>query len=158
MRSRSDLGRRLYVLAATALVAAVAFSGCSTLSPTDPWEGSTGTVEGTVTSDKGASLEGIQVHLWGEVGSAQTEVEYSLVTDTQGSFIETDVDLGDPHSSQATYEVYVNCTKSNQNAINQDYGTCVTMVTVTSQQAAEKHVVLDEIEIDDPYYPNDMIE
>jgi len=158
MRSRSDFLHRLGMLGVLALVAVVGVAGCSMTSPSDPWDGNTGSLEGTVSSDRGGAIQGIQVCLWAELGASQEQVEYTLVTDAQGVFEESEMDLGERHAFEATYEVYVNCTKTDQSAINDDYRTCITTVTLSTEDVAQKNVVLEEVSIGDVDHPADMFE
>jgi len=120
---------------ATAIVVAgcLMACGCSVVSPENSeWSGNYGEVTGTVTNRSGEPLESMTLSMWGEVGISQTETCYETTTDASGTFVISGVDLGGAHAYSQTYEFYVNCTRDDRAAVDEDYTTHVGSVTVES--------------------------
>ncbi|MBN2564972.1 MAG: carboxypeptidase regulatory-like domain-containing protein [Candidatus Eisenbacteria bacterium] len=120
-------------------------AGCSSMGADDSWTGNTGSVTGTVVSDKGTTLPDIEVCLWCESDNESREVEYEVQTCDQGTFSFTDLDLGTVHSFARTYEIYVNCTKSSATAVDSDYRTWTSTITVGADQTCTVDVVLNKV-------------
>ncbi len=148
------------VLAAAVVVVAgcLMACGCSVVSPADDsWEGGYGDVSGTVTNWQGAPLADITVSMWAEVGIEASEVLYETTTDATGCFSVPNVDLGGKHAFAETYEVYVNCTKSNRAAVNAEYQTYIGTTVIEQGQDCVLSVVLPAAG-DDPGDPSSMFE
>ena len=143
MRSkRVILHRAAFVF--VGLVAFAAFSGCSSVEPTDAWDEATGRVSGTVRSETGSLLGEIEVCVWGELGEEGLEVWHQTVTDEYGAFEFEAVELATEQSSETTYSIGANRTPIRSDALDTDYSSCCSMVTVPRGGTCTSDMVLDE--------------
>lgn len=131
MRSKFWLLHRGSVAVVVLAVGGLALAGCSVLGPEPSWNGSDGTIEGTITSDAGKEVGGIEVTLWGGIDEACDPIEYCATSAADGTYSLTSVEIGGTHAYECTYEMYVNRTPSSATPIDSSYGTYVATVTVS---------------------------
>jgi len=148
MRSKRVILHRA-ALALVALVAVAAFSGCSSVEPTDTWSEQTGRVTGTVRLESGSLLAEIEVCLWLEYGAEGLEVWYQTETDEYGAFEFDAVEMATEQSSETDYWVGANRTPVRSNSVNPDYTSYRSTVTVPRNGTCTSHMVLD-LEMGDP--------
>ena len=148
MRSKRVILHRA-VCAVIALVAVVAFSGCSSVEPTDPWSAETGRVTGTVRSDSEDLLSEIEVCLWTEADGEGIELWYQTETDEYGAFEFDSVEMASEESSETTYWIAADRTPVRSSAINTDYTSCSGTISVAANETCTSHMVIDE-ELGDP--------
>ena len=142
MRSKREiLHRVMYAVAILAVVAA--FSGCSSVEPTDPWSEQTGRVTGTVRSDGEELLSEIEVWLWVEPGDEGLELWYQTETDEYGAFEFDSVEMMTVQSSETTYWIAANRTAVRSSSINTDYTCCRTEISVPRDGTCTSHMTLD---------------
>ncbi len=142
MRSeRVILHRAAFVL--VALVAVVAFSGCSSVEPTDAWSEQTGRVTGTVRLESGSLLAEIEVCLWVEYGAEGLEFWYQTETDQYGAFEFDGVEMATEQSSETDYWIGANRTPVRSTSVNPDYTSCVSAITVPRNGTCTSHLVID---------------
>jgi hypothetical protein len=134
------------------LVAAAVFGGCSSVEPTDRWEGYTGSVSGTLRSSENDPVEGIEVWLWAELEPEGREVAYDSITDEQGYFEFPAVQMATIHSFQQSYDICANRTPERRTATDGRYGTFKTTITVARGTTCVQDMVIQWIEPipDDP--------
>jgi len=148
MRSkRVIVHRAAFVL--VALVALVAFSGCSSVEPTDAWSEQTGRVTGTVRLESGSLLAEIEVCLWVEYGAEGLEVWYQTETDEYGAFEFDAVEMGTEQSTETDYWIGANRTPVRSNAVDPDYTSCRGAVSVPRNGTCTADLVID-IDLGDP--------
>ncbi|MCK4409390.1 MAG: hypothetical protein KAW67_04865 [Candidatus Eisenbacteria sp.] len=153
MRSKRVILHRV-ALAVVALAAVVAFSGCSSVEPTDPWSESTGRVSGTVRSGNDYPLPEIEVYLWTEDGVEGIETWYHTETDQYGAFEFDSVEMTTEESYETTYWIGANRTAARSNSIDPNYTSCRSTVTVPRNGTCTSHMVID----DAPGDPEDYME
>jgi hypothetical protein len=141
-------------LAAAALaVVAIVLAGCSTSSPTGSSTEDWGSLEGSVSSDRGATLGNIEVHLWTQIGEERTVIEYDAVTDATGAYEIEDIDLSHVTGSSEDYELYVNRTKGSALPIDENYGSYASTVTIEKGGVATADIeIIEEGPIDPEQY------
>ena len=148
------MSRGQFVLRAVAAAAFVVMTmtGCSMVGPESAWDGNSGTVTGTVEDRMGNPIEAVTVYMWAEVGSDAREVSYEIRSCSNGTFEVLDVDLGDPHAFEQTYEVYVNRMKDAEESLDEEYVSYCCTVTVEKGTECVMALVLDLLEddLDDP--------
>ena len=154
MRSKSVILHRA-VCAVVILAAAVAFSGCSSVAPTDPWSEQTGRVTGTVRSDNDDLLQEIEVWLWVEPGEEGLELWYQTATDEYGAFEFDSVEMVTAESSETTYWIAANRTPGRSDAINTDYTSCRSAISVPRDEVCTSHMVLEADPGDPEAYMDD---
>lgn len=153
MRSRSRLLHRASLAAAALAVVAVVLAGCSTSSPTGSTTEDWGSLTGTVSSDRGAELSNIEVHLWARIGEGGTVAQYSATTGPNGAYEVEVIDLSYVTGSSADYELYVNRTKGSVLPIDTEYGTYAATVTVEKGTVATANVeIVDAGPVDPEQY------
>jgi len=134
---RASLGAVLVTVAAVALV------GCSSSSnPTESQVVDWGSLVGSVSSDRGAPVADIDVHLWGDVGAGRTAIQYDVVTDGDGMYEIEEIDLS--HADTDVYELYVNRTKSSALPVNETYRGYAATVTIERGEVTTADVVIVE--------------
>jgi len=137
--------RRCALAACVALVAGVAGTGCSTVG-LDDLSNATGSLAGTVQSDRGVAVPSMEVCLWCDGTTEATELEYRATTTESGIFELDDIDLGSPHAFAKTYEVFVNRTRDCADPINDWYGTHSGTVSVEKEPGAAVSFVVTWID------------
>jgi hypothetical protein len=142
MRSKRVILHRV-VCAVVALAAVVAFSGCSSVEPTDPWSEATGRVAGTVRSDSEDLLSEIEVWLWTEGEGEGLELWYMTETDDNGAFEFDAVEMETEQSDETTYWIAANRTPARSNSIDEGYTACRTTVAVPKDGVCTAHLVID---------------
>lgn len=153
MRSRRRFVYRVAVAAAVMAVAVLGFTGCSMVSPESSWTGSEGSISGTVSSDGGSALAGIDVRMYGQAAGGES-VDYCATTDANGSYSVDCVELGGPHAYEMDYVIYVNRTASSAVPIVTNYGTHVATVSVATSGSSYDAVILSQ----SPGLPDDLYE
>jgi len=154
MRSKRVILHR--VACAVVVVAAVAaFSGCSSVDPTDPWSEQTGRVTGTVRSESEVLLAEIEVCLWVEAGEEGLELWYETVTDQDGAFEFDGVEMVTEQSSETTYWIAANRTAVRSDPIDPDYSACRNSITVPRDGTCTWHMVVDDNAGDPEAYMED---
>lgn len=154
MRSKRVILHRA-VYAVVVLAAVAAFSGCSSVEPTDPWSEATGRVAGTVCSDSEELLSEIEVWLWTEIGNEGLEVWYQAETDANGAFEFDGVEITDDQADETTYWIGANRTPARSNSIDEDYTSCRTTVAVPKDGTCTAHMVIEEDPGDPEAYMED---
>lgn len=144
-------------LVACAVIAAAAFTtGCSTVGPDDPWN-ATGSLDGTIQSDRGDPVPSMEVCLWCAGTTEAAELEYRTTTDVSGTFELDDIDLGAPDASAKTYDVFVNRTRESTEPINDWYGTYSGTVSVEKEPGAPVEFIVTWIDRT-PEQPSDIMQ
>jgi hypothetical protein len=156
MRDRCVILRSV-VLVAAAVVMTIVVAGCSSVEPTDAWSTETSKVTGTVRSDSGTPLSGIEVWLWAELGTEEREVWYETVTDQYGDWEIDGVEMATPHSYEATYWVGANRTAERTSPINTNYESWTGTLDIPRGDTVESHVVLVWVD-GDPEDPETYVE
>lgn len=144
MTSGREGGVRM-VLAVLVLAAVVAFGGCSSVEPTDPWAEQTGRLSGTVRSDTGELLEAVDVWLWAEQGAEGNEVTYHAVTDPDGYYYFGEVEIPTEHAFEADYWLCVNRMPYRTNPIDEDYECLMREVSVPRDDERVVDIVLEYV-------------
>jgi len=144
MRSRGRLLHRASLVAASLTVVAALLAGCSSSNPTGSSLEDWGSLEGSVSSDRGAPLGDIQVHMWAQIGEERTVVQYEATTAEDGAYEIEDIDLSHAVGSSQDYELYVNRTKSSALPINEEYGSYATTVTIQKGAVATANIEIVE--------------
>lgn len=153
MRSRGRLLHRASLVAAALTVVAVMLAGCSDSNPTGSTVEDWGSLVGSVSSDRGAPLQGIEIHLWAQIGDERATVEYEAVTSGSGAYEIEDIDLSHATGSSEDYELYVNRTKGSALPINDEYGSHARTVTIQKGAVATADVeIIEEGPIDPEQY------
>ena len=129
MLSDLTLLRRGALAACAVFAAGALVTGCSTVG-VDDLSNATGTLDGTVQSDRGNPVPSMEVCLWCAGTIETTELEYRATTSQSGTFELEHVDLGSPDAYAKTYEVYLNRTRECAEPINDWYGTYSGTVSV----------------------------
>jgi hypothetical protein len=155
MRNHYVMIRRSMMVAAAVLL--VAFAGCSSVEPTDAWSVETGSVTGTVRSDTGQTLPGIEVWMWAELGVDGREVWYSTVTDQSGAYEIDGVEMATAHSYEATYWIGANRNAERSTPINDSYRSSAGTVTVPRGETCEWHAVISWVD-DGPTDPENYVD
>lgn len=132
--------RRGALAACAVIVAGALATGCSTVGLDD--SNATGSLDGTVQSDRGHAVPSMEVCLWCAGTVQATELEYRATTDESGTFELDDIDLGTPSAYAKTYEVYVNRTRESVEPINDWYGTYSGTVSVERDPAGSVGFVI----------------
>lgn len=153
MRSKRVILRRV-AFAVVALAAVAAFSGCSSVEPTDSWGEATGRVSGTVRTEADCLVPEIEVCLWTEPGVEGIEMWYQTETDQYGAFEFDAVEMTTEESEETTYWIGANRTAARSNAIDTNYTSSRSTVTVPRNGECTSHMVID----DDPGDPDTYIE
>lgn len=155
MRSGSRLLHRASLVALVVAAGAVLLGGCSSSSPTGSTTEDWGSLAGSVTSDRGVPLGGIEIHLWAQVGAERTVVQYEVVTAVDGTYEIEQIDLSYSAGGSEDYELYVNRTKGSALPIVIGYGTYASTVTIEKGE-----VVTADIEIidDGPGEPDSYVD
>ena len=109
--------------------ATLAYSGSESA-----WIGGSGDLEGTVTSNRGVTITGIEVQLWTSTGTSDSQTEYNTATDTWGRYLFAGVELEVGYTDEQPCTIYVNRTQDDETAIDPDYGTYWTTTTVEKNQ------------------------
>jgi hypothetical protein len=151
MQDRLHILHPASVVVATTLVVAAALAGCSSLGPESTWSGNAGDLSGTVRSDSGESLTGIEVCLCTGDGQVVTQV----TTDACGDYRITDVELTQAHAYAEAFWVYVNRTSSSATALQDTYSTYASQVTVETGTTVSVDVVLVE---EGPGQPSEYVD
>ena len=146
-RKRVILHRAAFAFVALAAVAA--FSGCSSVEPTDAWTEQTGDVSGTVRSGDDDLLAEIEVCLWGEFGAEGLEVWYQTETDEYGAFEFAGVEMATEQSTETTYWIGANRTPIRSDAINADYTSWHGTITVPRNGTCTSDIVI-ELDLGEP--------
>ncbi len=144
MIGKRRIVRGALVVAAVAAVAGLVASGCSTTGPESSWEGNSGSVSGSVRSDRGSAVSGIAVYLWRQAGTESELTEYYVTTDADGEWQIENVELGEPHAYKQSYGVCVNRTPGSALAINEAFGTYTSTIVVEADECAVVDIVLSE--------------
>lgn len=145
MGSRGRLLHRASLGAVLVAAAAVALAGCSsTSSPTESQVVDWGSLVGSVSSDRGTPLAGIEVHLWGQVDAGRTAVQYDVVTGADGTYEIEEIDLSHVATDTEIYELYVNRTKSSALPINDAYRGYAAAVTIEKGEVTTADAVIAE--------------
>jgi hypothetical protein len=153
MRSRGHLLHRASLGAAVLAVVAILLAGCSTSNPTGSSTEDWGSLEGSVSSDRGAWLPNIEVHLWTEIGEERTVVQYDAVTNANGVYEIEEIDLSHVTGNSEDYEIYVNRTKGSALPINEGYGAYASTVTIEKGAVATADIeIVEEGPIDPEQY------
>ncbi|MBD3348493.1 MAG: hypothetical protein GF400_04780 [Candidatus Eisenbacteria bacterium] len=118
------------VAAACVLVLTIAICGCSTVGPESSWSGNSGSVEGVVRSNDGDALAGIDVTMRAQTSDGDW-IEYEVTTGAGGAYELDGVELGNEHSFEKDYDVYVNRTVASALPIVSAYGTYVGTISVS---------------------------
>ncbi len=142
MRSKREILHRV-MCAVVILGAVAAFSGCSSVEPTDPWSELTGRVAGTVRSDDEDLLPEIEVWLWVEPGEEGLELCYQTETDEYGAFEFDAVEMVTEQSSETTYWIAANRTAVRSSAIDTDYYACRYAISVPQDETCTWDMVLE---------------
>jgi hypothetical protein len=148
MRSKHVILHRA-ALALVALVAVAAFSGCSSVEPTDVWSEQTGRVTGTVRLESGSLLAEIEVCLWVEYGAEGLEVWYQTETDEYGAFEFDAVEMATEQSTETEYWIGANRTPVRSTSVDPYYTSCRSAITVPRNGTCTIHMVID-IDAGDP--------
>jgi hypothetical protein len=148
--------RRGALAACAVMVAGALATGCSTVGPDDSLN-ATGSLDGTVQSDRGNPVPSMEVCLWCAGTTEDTELEYRATTGESGTFELADIDLGGPHAFAKTYEVYVNRTRECTEPINDWYGTHSGTVSVERDPGGPVEFVITWID-HTPAQPSQNIE
>ena len=148
MRSKRVILHRA-AFALVALVAVAAFSGCSSVEPTDAWSEQTGRVTGTVRLESGSLLAEIEVCLWVEYGAEGLEFWYQTETDQDGAFEFDAVEMASEQATETEYWIGANRTPVRSNSVNPDYTSCRSELTVPRDGTCTSHMVID-VEPGDP--------
>jgi hypothetical protein len=143
MRNRPRLLHRVAVATALLAVAALGVAGCSMVGPESSWDGNEGSISGTVRSDGGSALAGIDVSLRAQDAGGQW-IEYNVTTDATGSYRVNSMELGQAHAYEMNYTVYVNRTDSSALPIVSSYGTHVATVPVQASGTSYDVVIIAE--------------
>ena len=146
--------RAMLVLCAVVAVGALG-AGCSTVGP-DDGSNATGSLDGTVRSDRGDCVPSMEVRLWCAGTTQSSELEYVATTDPSGTFGLDGVDLGDPDALAKTYEVYVNRTRDSETPLNDWYGTYSGAVSVERDPSGTVEFVLRWID-HTPEQPTEIV-
>ena len=154
MRSERVILRRA-ALVLVALTVVAAFSGCSSVEPTDTWSEQTGRVSGTVRSDSGSLLAEIEVCLWIEYGGEGLEIWYETVTDQYGAFEFDSVEMATEQSTETDYWIGETRTPVRSNSVNPDYTSCRSAITVPRNGTCTSHMVIDVASGDPEEYLED---
>jgi hypothetical protein len=154
MVNRRTLASRVALLLVAA-VAMVAFSGCSSSSPSAPANVEAGRVTGTVRSDNGEPIAEISIWLNAPGEADETDTTYQTTTDENGEYDLPNVEMTAGHSSECTYEFYANRTPSRTDPIDGDYTSWVASVAVPSGDAVVMDVELDYVGSDHDSYQDD---
>ncbi len=136
---------RCALAAGVVLIAGTLGTGCSTVGLDDS-SNATGSLQGTVQSDRGAAVPSMEVCLWCAGTTEATELEYRATTAESGTFELDDIDLGSPHAFAKTYEVFVNRTRDCADPINDWYGTHSGTVSVEKEPGAAVSFVVTWID------------
>jgi len=118
-------------------------AGCSTVASDEALTASTGRLDGTVRSDAGASVDGIEVSVWCDESAQGTAQEYSTTTNASGTFTLEDVEVGSTHTFSRTYEICVNCTPVSTSSIDARYGTYTGTVCVWKDEATPVEIEIE---------------
>jgi hypothetical protein len=154
MRSERVILRRA-ALVLVALTVVAAFSGCSSVEPTDGWSEQTGRVSGTVRSDSGSLLAEIEVCLWVEYGGEGLDVWYETETDQYGAFEFDSVEMATEQSTETDYWIGANRTPVRSSSLNPDYTSCRSAVTVPRNGTCTSDMVIDVASGDPEAYVED---
>ncbi|MFH1501936.1 MAG: hypothetical protein ABIG03_02700 [Candidatus Eisenbacteria bacterium] len=153
MRGKRRLMHRAAMAAALVAVAVLGIAGCSTVGPESSWAGNEGSISGTVRSDTGSALVGIDVRLRGQTSDGEC-VDYTATTGATGTYSVVGVELGQAHAYEMDYAVYVNRTTSSAMPLVSNYGTHVATVAVTTSGTSYDVVIVGQ----GPGIPVDFIE
>ena len=157
MRSDGRLLRWARVGGALIMTAALGISGCSMTGSDAAWIGGSGDLEGTVTSNRGITLTGIEVQLWTSTGTSDSQTEYNSVTDVWGLYLFEGVELETGYTDEQPCTIYINRTQDDETAIDPEYGTYWTTTTVEKNQMKTISMSIMEIE-DGPGDPESMFD
>ena len=146
---------RVTAFGLVALVAAMAFAGCSSVGPADTWSGDTGSLEGTVRSDAGQTLADIEVWIWTEWDGE--DVWHQTTTDQAGEYEISDVLMPTTHTYSETYSICVNRTPESGTSIDTNYGTYRATIIVRRSEVSTADCVIVFIE-DEPGEPEVYID
>lgn len=137
--------RRGALAACAVVVAGVLATGCSTVGPGDS-SNATGSLDGTIQSDRGDPVPSMEVCLWCEGTTEAAELEYRATTDESGTFELDDIDLGGQHAFAKTYDVFVNRTRESEDPVNDWYGTYSGTVSVEKEPGGPVEFVVTWID------------
>jgi hypothetical protein len=135
---------RASLVAAAVTFVAVLLAGCSTSTPTGSPSDDWGSLEGSVSSDRGTPVSNIEVHLWAQIGEDRWIAQYETVTGANGWYEIDDIDLSQVIGSSQDYELYVNRTKGSALPINDDYQPYAATVTIEKGAVATADVEIVE--------------
>jgi hypothetical protein len=131
------------MLCVVGLLAVTVFGGCSSVEPSDRWDGHTGSVSGTLRSSEDAPVAGIEVWLWAELAPDGREVAYDTLTDEQGYFEFPAVQMATTHSFQQDYDICANRTPDSRTATDDRYSTFRTTITVERGSECVQDIVIE---------------
>jgi hypothetical protein len=145
MRSTRSLLHRIAIAGVIAAVAGMALGGCGQFGPSETWIGDTGTLGGAVRSAGDQGLAGIDIYLWTELGKDARQVEYWSETDSWGQYRIDGIEMASPHSFAEVYDIYVNRTPGDPTAINSDYTTYWSSVTILDSEPSWADIVIEYV-------------
>jgi hypothetical protein len=125
-----------------AMMVAGTLAGCSSLGPESSWSGNTGDLSGTVRSDVGGALPGVQVCLCAEENG---DAIFQVTTDAAGEYRITGVELPGAHTFAETFWVCMNRTPGDATRIQQNYSMYAGEVTVEKDTTVTLDVTLTEV-------------
>jgi len=142
MQDRLRILHPACMVVVAAMMVAGTLAGCSSLGPESSWSGNTGDLSGTVRSDDGESLPGIEVCLCAEENG---DASFQVTTDAAGEYRITGVELPGAHTFAETFWVYMNRTPGDATRIQQNYSMYAGQVTVEKDATVSLDVILTEV-------------